>query len=436
MTQQTVAPRVIVARATVRQISASEVLEDRLEAVMTASAAWLPKVSDGEPTKILVEAWIAHEGKNSNGLVFRAVDLEGAAAKITAPNLLPMDWNHSAVLPQWDVPAAIGAWYAAEVAVNPEAKGGAGALGIKAKGVVWAWAFPEYAKEMLAMQEARGYVEFSMACLPTSVEMGQDADGPYEVAINPVFLTVAALTVPPGDKDASGSVSLTLTEEQKAALAAELAARLASMHAQHLKEEEMSEKTKEQLASEMADLATKLAEATEKLTAATNELTTLTAELETLKAKNTEYEQTLEAERTKAAEASLKSEALTTELATVASTLETTQKELATAKEAVEGFEAKERAKQVQERWAKRLAELPEAYRAALGNKTEEEQTKFEERWAAASDDAWELFKSDILVAFASSTRKSYLDLSRESSLLPSGNNGKSLGEHARSLLK
>lgn len=436
MSTKTVSPRVITAQATVREVAVQEVLDDRLEAVITASASWLPKVSDGEPTKLLVEAWIAHEGKNSNGLVFRAVDLEGAAAKITAPNLLPMDWNHSAVLPQWDVPAAIGAWYSAETAVNPAAKNGAGALGIKAKGVVWAWAFPEHAKEMLAMQEAKGYVEFSMACLPTRSETGTDAEGPYEVAIEPVFLTVAALTVPPGDKDASGSVSITLTEEQRAALAAELVARLASQHAKRKEEEDMDPKDKDEMAAEMAALATKLAEASEQLTEAKATIASMQATIDEHTAKLAEAATALEAEKAKTQEATLKAEGLASELAAAAGSLEAVNTELVQVKEQVAAFEAEKRATEEKERWATRLAELPEAYRAALGKKTTDEQAAFEKRWSAASDEAWEIFKSDVLVAFEAVPRISYLDISRSNSPLPNGTPGEGLGERARSLLK
>lgn len=179
----------------------------------TRLAAWMPRVTNGEPTKLKVSTWMCHAGRNNNGLVFREQDLPASAAKIGAPNLLPMDWNHSAVVESWGEPKAIGAWYSAEVKWNPDAKKGEGAMGIWAEGIVWAWAFPEKAAQMIAMQEQKGYVEFSMACIPSQTLVGADNDGPYEVAIEPVFFTHSALDMPPADPDAKGTVALDRYED-------------------------------------------------------------------------------------------------------------------------------------------------------------------------------------------------------------------------------
>jgi hypothetical protein len=197
--------RFITARAVVHEMSVDEQQDPHVAQAMK-SAAFVPMVTDGEPTKLLVTAWMVHEGKNNNNLVFRAEDLEAAAAKLTSPNLLPMDWNHSAVIPKEGVAKAIGVWYSAEAKMDETAYEGRGAFGIEAKGVVWAWAFPEYANEMLAAQRERGYIEFSMACIPLDVERGRDQNGPYEIAIEPVFFTLSALNVPPGDPDAKGQI--------------------------------------------------------------------------------------------------------------------------------------------------------------------------------------------------------------------------------------
>lgn len=197
--------RIITAHATVTLLDQDPALSTEQA---TRIAAWMPKVTNGEPTKLKVSTWMAHAGRNNNGLVFREEDLATAAAKIAAPNLLPMDWNHSAVVESWGEPKAIGVWYAAEAKWNPDAKNGAGAMGIWAEGVVWAWAFPEKAAQMIAMQEQKGYVEFSMACIPTQTVVGKDADGPYEIAIEPVFFTHSALDMPPADPDAKGQVAL------------------------------------------------------------------------------------------------------------------------------------------------------------------------------------------------------------------------------------
>jgi len=180
--------------------------DPKLAQAMVRCAAFVPMVTEGEPTKLLVSSWLAHEGKNNNGLVFRAEDFPNAAERITAPNLLPLDWNHSAVIPKEGVPKAIGAWYEAVSAWDASAYEGRGAWGIHAKGVVWAWAYPEYASEMVRMYQEQGYLEFSMACIPAAVEMGRDIHGPFTVAIRPVFFTLSALTQAPGDPDAIGHI--------------------------------------------------------------------------------------------------------------------------------------------------------------------------------------------------------------------------------------
>jgi hypothetical protein len=197
--------RFITARATVTETTGAAADDAVLQQAMR-SASFMPMVTDGEPTKLLVTAWMVHEGKNNNNLVFRPEDLEPAAAKLASPNFLPMDWNHSAVIPKDGIPKAIGVWYSAEALYDEAAYEGRGALGIQAKGVVWAWAFPEYATEMLSIQRERGFIEFSMACIPTDVERGRDQNGAYEIAIDPVFFTLSALNVPPGDPDAKGVV--------------------------------------------------------------------------------------------------------------------------------------------------------------------------------------------------------------------------------------
>jgi len=197
--------RFITARATVQELTPGDTEEARVAQAMKTSM-FMPMVTDGEPTKLLVTAWMVHEGKNNNNLVFRVEDLAPAAEKLAAPNFLPMDWNHSAVVPQDGVSKAIGVWYAAEAKQDDAAYEGRGALGIEAKGVVWAWAFPEYAEEMLRIQREKGYIEFSMACIPTNVERGRDQNGAYEIAIEPVFFTLSALNVPPGDPDAKGLI--------------------------------------------------------------------------------------------------------------------------------------------------------------------------------------------------------------------------------------
>lgn len=566
MSEQQSDVRFVTARATVRQMDEAQLPDSALSTVMQ-TAAWMPLVTDGEPTKLLVTAWLAHEGINDNRLAFRAEDLAEAARKIAPPNVLPMDWNHSAVVPQNDLPKAIGVWYAAEAKWNPEAKGGAGAQGIEAKGVVWAWAFPEQASEMLAMQTARGYVEFSMACIPKMAESKYDDNGPYDLAYDPVFFTLSALNVPPADKDALGTVSLSgaqkdeddrpryleaasdaseamdedleqavvwdmakdkktnfptpgdnktvslrnsqwklfpVNEAQdlkdnwpeiwrrggnirgnsqfkklapvarrggKASTAAEEYAvrlreawvarhkgdfqlagvvaqvkwlavgsrgldhmrsvlneakeRVKARRAAHSKEETMDEKQNEmsQAALEAALEANAVLKA--ELEKATEASTTKIAELEAAVAALT----------ARAEEAELKGEALSAELASAVETAATLKVELETAHAKLAEIATAQAKVEQAARWAERFAELPESYRAAFAKRSDEEQARFVDRWAAASDEVWTEFKSDLLVGFAD-IKVSYLKMSEEEGKLPTGGEAADLGGRLSSLIK
>lgn len=569
--------RFLTARATVQVLSEAELSSE------IATAAWMPKVTDGEPTKLQVTAWLAHEGINSNRLAFRAEDLKPAADKIAPPNLLPMDWNHSAVVDQYDyesgtwAPKAIGVWYAAEAKWNPDAKEGKGAMGIEAKGMVWAWAFPKQSTEMLAMQQANGYVEFSMACIPEATQSAQNEQGAYEIAIGPVFFTLSALTVSAADKDAVGMVDIhgnKLPEEEeykKVALRLMAASALAEAedHAQALETQvvwEMAKGTEKktnfptqgdnkavslrssqwklfpvneaqdlkdnwpeiwkrggnvrgndqfrrlapvarrggkattaseeyavrlreawvarhyedfQLAGVVAQvkwlavgsrgldhMRSVLNEAKDRVKARRAELNTeehmsetvdktqvaleaaleanavLRAELE----KAQERVQALEGEAAvasanhavvvaRADEAELKRDALTTELAQAGAELERLASELATAQAKVQEFEAAQAKVEQDTRWGQRFAELPESYQAAFARRSEDEQGRFVQRWAAASDEQWTEFKSDLLVGFGE-MKLSYLQMSKIEGSLPASGLADGLSERIVSLIK
>lgn len=546
--------RFITARAIVEEMSV-ELSEDPDIQVAIQTAAHMPMVTNGEPTKLLVSSWMLHEGKNNNNLVFRAEDLEDSAAKITTPNLLPLDWNHSAVVPKEGVPKAIGVWYTAEAKWDPDAYEGRGANGIFAKGVVWAWAFPEYAQEMLKIQKERGYIEFSMACIPTSTESGRDQNGPYEVAIKPVLFTLSALNMPPGDPDAKGiienaedvqaesykdwwdeveqvassdsdleraavlevsgakkdstnfprsgenkEVSLrnsqwklfplkeatdlkenwpeiwsrggnvrgndqfrrltpvarrggkvtTSTEEYAVRLREAWVARhyedfqLAGVVAQikwlavgsrglgHMRS--VINEAKERVKARRAEARTEEASMEQHndlpqaaLEAALEANAVLKAEVEGATATNeqltsriAELEQSVAEALQRAEEAELKGDALQTELATAAEQLSAAAAELETAHAQLAEIAAEREQREVEQRWAARFAELPEAYRAAFARRTEEEQDRFKVRWAGVTDEAWSEFKNDVFVGFAD-TKISYLKLSEKEGALPAG---------------
>ena len=404
--------RVVTARATVRPLVETDDIKMAMDGI-------LPRITDGEPTKLLVTAWMVHEGINNNRLMFRAEDLPIAAAKIKAPNFLPMDWNHAAVFGSWDPqkePPALGVWYEAEAKMDPAALEGKGALGIEVKGIVWAWAFPEKATEMLAMQAVQGYIEFSMACVPESFLPRIDGAGKwFDEAVNPVFFTLSALSVTPGDPDAKGTVTnvddlstsssaatvapkvLELTQAQKYQLAAALKLALS----------QPQEATMDEKALEAFNTAVKAAQDAAAAEKGLREAAEAKA-VEALTAKTAADEAT-QAEK-------LKADALTIELAKAVEAAAAVAAELETVKAKLVTFEAAEAARVQTARWTARMAELPESYRTALSALTAEEQTQFEARWVAAEDAVWAAFTQDLKVAF-STTRVSYL--SRSTAAIP-----------------
>jgi hypothetical protein len=64
--------RFITARATVHEVLQLEESADVAMASAVKAASWMPMVTNGEPTKLHVVAWLGHEGMNNNRLVFRA----------------------------------------------------------------------------------------------------------------------------------------------------------------------------------------------------------------------------------------------------------------------------------------------------------------------------------------------------------------------------
>lgn len=438
--------RIITAQASVELIDQDLPLSPEQS---TRIAAWMPKTTNGEPTKLKVSTWMCHAGRNNNGLVFREEDLAPAAARIAAPNLLPMDWNHSAVVGSGDLPKAIGVWYAAEARWNPDAKKGQGAMGIWAEGVVWAWAFPDMAAQMIAMQEQKGYVEFSMACLPTQTVVGRDNDGPYEVAIEPVFFTHSALDIPPADPDAKGRVALDREADddddmmndddmmdddarprsKAAALVVpfdqikwllvdqsvftDANPRVEARVAMRAKEEGMDKNDNLEVTTAALEAAT---EANKVLKAQVEEAQSVNAEQAT---KIAELETALEAAKASAEEVAIARDALKAELETAASQYAELQAQYETAQTKLAEIEAEQAKVAAEQRWASRFEALPESYRAAFAKRSDDEQARFVAKWTMASDAEWEEFKSDLLVGFGE-LKLSYLSLSKQESALPS----------------
>jgi hypothetical protein len=423
-------PLFLTARAKVRLCTEDdEQAQDILEAISTA--ARVPIITDGQPTKLLVDAWLVHEGKNNNRQVFHAEDFPEAAAMITPPNLLPMDWNHGAVHQHDGEARAIGAWYAAAAEFDPEAYDGRGAEGIRTKGIVWAWAFPEHAAAMLEMQQVRGYVEFSMACIPTSVETGRDHNGSYVRIKKPIFFTNSALNVPPADPDAKGHI------ENAHSLLPSVAVDGTGHSPQDVplaaarEEESMIENDPVQETSVEAVVETPVvvAEEQEQLPAVT-EQPPVVAELPVL----AELQGALQTMTARAEDAELQRDALQAELETAVTQIRTLTEQLESAQAQVAAFEAARDAAVVETRWESRFAELPESYRTAFARRSEDEQKRFKDRWAVASDEAWTEFKGDLFVGFAD-MKVSYLKLSEQEGDLPSGSE-RNLSQVLISLIK
>lgn len=388
-------------------------IESLLVAQAVETSGQPPLLTNGKPTIMRIVAWMTHEGINLNRQSFLADDFGAAADAIRIPNILPMDWNHSAFRSMSMDDKAIGVWYAAEKRWDPEAKDGKGAYGIMASGVVWSWLFPKYANEMMAEMQRSGNIEFSMACLPTSVETLRDAEGrEYEILHKPVFLTNSALDVPPADPDAVG---IGVEGSDDPALESRLKAKLttsetvlpaaASLNTNAKDQEEGMEELMKQanelkLALEAAKAQlTSLTLAQEQLTKVQAELETANAEIEKLKAEMTEVASSRDALKEEA-------KAAVTEVEKVKAELETVNARLAE-------ITAVEEAEKAAARYTERLAKLPQSYREALEKRPEEERKRFEKKWTAASDEDWTEFAGEIAFAFKD-VRISYLERSQK----------------------
>lgn len=382
-----------------------------------------PLLTNGKPTIMRVVAWVLHEGVNKNRLEFLAEDLGPTADAIRVPNVLPMDFNHSAFRPFSTDPKTIGVWYRAEKRWDPHAKDGKGAYGIIAEGIIWSWLYPDYATELLAEQQRNGRIDFSMACLPTSSEYATDADGPKEIAHQPVLLTHSALDVPPADADAVGigvegsddpNLEQTLLEKLATSLPSPTPnsdpAVLPLAAALSTPVDQLTEVQMEELQAQIDALTAKIASLTateEQLAAAQAQLATLAGEMEALRGQLVESE---------TARTALVDAAATTasEMDTLRAALETAQAQLAEINDAAA---AAARA----EAYEARIAALPEPYRVALSKRTQDEQDRFATKWAAASDEEWNEFATEIQFAFQN-VRVSYLDRSHaEGGALPNG---------------
>lgn len=428
--------RLLVVRAQAQAVG--ELCTEDRTALATVTAKRPGPVTDGQPTVMRLVAWMCHEGINRNRDGFVAEELKQAAAKISPKTPLVLDWNHAGVL--GGEGRVIGVWTRADYAFDTKANDGKGAWGILAEGVMFAWAFPSLATEMMAAQQRNGSIDFSMACIPTSVEMGRDENGPFALLHNPVFFTLSALDVAPGDPSAIGigvegdnaddvgaRLRKMLTDEpmyepaaRKPAMArgqldkAVLKAAIAEVLAERTKEETMADAQKPTLA------LTQLETTTDNKITVIATMTLAEGEVETaqlviepvqvvakrdpdqdgdddtndpedkkdkkkkaeLAARVTELETLLAAANTELAR-------LTEENAALTASLETANARIAE-------FESAQAQAAAAERLAQRLAQLPDTYLAAHQALEETKRAEVEARWAALSDEQWAEKLEDI----------------------------------------
>lgn len=381
-----------------------------------------PLMTDGAPTVMQMTAWMAHEGVNRNRLAFVAAELQLAAKQVTKTSPLVMDFNHSAIH-GWDgEQRCIGMWHSAEYAFDTKANDGAGAWGILVQGVMFAWLFPEIADALQAEQGRKGYIEFSMACIPASIEFAVATDGRgYEIAHNPVFFTNSALDVPPADPDAKGLGSEAAGEAVSEAQRQRMLSVAADNNA--IAEDAMNEEMKALLAGLEETLAAKFesimaADAAQRAGVA-SELEVKVAELETALAV--------------ANDATVTAMASTEGLALANEALVVERDELAAR---VAEYEAATAAAVAAATLEARLASLPERVREAHEARDAEKRARLENKWVAMSDTDWSVYLEDELGIATASAGTSYLDRSNRDIVPASGAQAQSLGERARRFIR
>lgn len=406
-------------------------------------------ITDGKPTLMRVVAWMCHEGVNRNGDAFVAEELPSAAAKVTARNPLVMDWNHAAIV--GGPGRIIGVWSKLDYAFDKQARSGQGAWGILAEGVMFAWAYPDIADTMLAEQERKGKVDFSMACIPSSVEFGEMDGKRAAILHNPIFFTLSALDVAPGDKDAIGVVkegdNRDVVEEelrQQLTGASSVTAngvgswtisngitsytllldpaplmRTASMSIK------LSATATRNEAGELEIVATAVdADGKElaKETFVTKTEPVVKAEVHAAsEAKIAEQETLLEASKISFAELEATAEELGNQVTELQAQLDAKVAELAAAQAALAEIEAEKLALEQAKRMEKRMAELPESYREAHMKRDEARRAEIEAEWAKMSDEQWAAKLEDISLALPKGTARiaTFLERSQREGLLP-----------------
>lgn len=326
---------------------------------------------NGKPRMLFISAWIVHEGRNLNGDAFIAEELQARTNQglFTPPFAGMIDLDHDFT--------ARGFWYKANYAFDQAAN----KWGILSNGAVWAWRYKDLAEFMKAEMADKGFVNVSMSAIAEAVEptfnfAGAEGQKTY-IRHNPVFFTSAILTVPPGDQNAKGTVSvMAQTDNSGAGLDNSRADAHSHIEEKNMTENEFKElqEANAQLNKEVADLKVKLTEAEVNFKAISDLRITAEKELETIRAELKTYR----------------------------------DKEIAEA----------ERAKEVADKtkFESRLAEVPKGVKENLDKHSNKELVLA--RWKDASDAEWDIIKQSFALAYTAPT---YLSRSQEEGKLPVG---------------
>jgi hypothetical protein len=388
---------------------------------------------NGRPFILRTAAWMAHaDVPNANGDMFRGEDLQALSPTLfREPNFGVMDWNHAAILNSlrgtYEDPEIIGVWYKAEYSHDLKA----GRDGVLVHGMVFAWLFPEQADAMAAEQLRNGYVAFSMAAIPSSVEV---LPGGVSVLNDPIFFTVSALDKAPADKDAVGVVSAD-PDVSASALWQQLS--LASSNAgipigvattstgtingttwiaatDFLPKESqvMDEAINEQIAELKAELEALRAE----------RAVELSAEVEYARQISEAGEQhaaEVAARDTTIAEMTSAREAMAAEVETLSAQVEQLTADLAVATAALAQHAADAAAHAAEEQLKERLASLPTVFLEAHARRSEDARAAQETKWKDMSDEDWETYRTEELL-FGFPTKVGYtLRTEQEGRLVP-----------------
>ena len=393
-------------------------------------------VENGRPRMLKLTAWMAHSGPaNRNGDAFLDEDLREIASDglFTPPYVGIMDFNHDFT--------PYGVWYSAEFKYNEVAQQN----GLLVEGALFAWRFPELADKVLAEQSRKGYVDVSMAALPSWIETREADDGSVESVLRkPVFVAVSILDVPPGDPNARGygseSPDSTKMERQQKLNQALLSIHAAGGETFKLWTEvamaKLEDKASQTISQEdtpmdekiINELKAALEEALgEKAIALVDELKSAVADaarVPSLEAKVAELEEQVENLSSELAEAIQAKDAAETEVESVQAALEAKDGELTELRETYETLEAAHNellegieAKRMEALRESRLEALPEKYREALEKRPEETQERIVARFVEMSD---EEFAEEL--ELLGNTRQSFADrTTAEGELAPAG---------------